>query len=166
MSRPTTITEYLRHEFTQDERLQMGNDLAAAYNERERVEDEEAVVKARFKDRKATVEQKINQLSRELSAGFTMQNVECEIRYDDPNPFEVSIYRKDNGKHIKTRPMSDEERQAEIEFDKPVAVNPSAEDLDAVAEEDSIADSTRATKEFFGLQDKTATDQPEPVEAE
>lgn len=49
-------TLYLRHNYTPDERLKMGVDLAAAYNRQEDIDAEEAIVKSQFKERRASVE--------------------------------------------------------------------------------------------------------------
>ena len=144
-------TEYLRHNFTDAERMQMGSALADAYNQQASIESEEAVIKAQLKDRKAQVEQKIGQLSRELSAGFTMENVSCKLEYDTPNVGEVTYRREDNGEVAKVRPMTSDERQQEIQFDKPVAVNPEA--------------SVTAIDEFFGKHDEPSAEE-DPIDAQ
>lgn len=45
----------MRHNFTHTERLAMGDELASVYNRFEQIEAEENLVKAQFKERKATV---------------------------------------------------------------------------------------------------------------
>lgn len=123
MARVTKETLYLRHNFTSEERLAMGSDLASAHNTMLQIEEEENRIKATFKERQASVEQKIGTLSRELGSGFTMQNVETKLLFDNPNVGEVSYARTDNGEIVKTRPMTQQERQLEIEFEKPVVFN-------------------------------------------
>lgn len=112
--RLTKATEYLRHNYTVDERLKMADELAGAHNRMEDIESEEAVVKAQFKDRKAQVEQTVQKLARQLSSGFEMVNVECKLIYGDPNPLEVSYYRIDTGEKVKTRAMHSDEMQEEL----------------------------------------------------
>lgn len=124
MARITKSTEYIRHTFSQDERLTMGSDLAAAHNSMSAIEEEEAYIRAQLKERKASVEQTIGRLSRDLGSGFTMQNVPCKWVYDAPNVGEVQYVREDTGEVVKTRPMSQAELQQEIDFDKPVAAPP------------------------------------------
>lgn len=116
--RVTKETLYLRHEFTKDERLEMGTKLAEAHNRMAEIEDEEKAIKAQIKERSAGVELSIGTLSRNLSSGFTMENVDCELVYDAPNVGEVSYKRKDNGEIAKTRAMTAAENQTELEFAK------------------------------------------------
>ena len=111
-------TEYLRHTFTQDERLKMGDELAGAHNRLASIGDEETVVKAKFKERISTVEQTINALSRDLSNGWTMQNVECALSYGEPNPLEVTYRRADTGDVVKVRPMEPDEMQEELPLEE------------------------------------------------
>jgi hypothetical protein len=123
-SRIKTSTEWLRHDFSAEEKLQMGYALAESYNTLNTIDEEEAVVKSQFKERRMSIEQKVGSLSRELASGFKMANFTCELVYDCPNVGEVSYKRQDNGAIVKTRPMTESERQQEIPFDTPVAVNP------------------------------------------
>lgn len=96
----------------------MGDELAAAYNRQEDIDAEEAVVKSQFKERRASVEQAIGQLSRNLANQFEMRNIECRIEYDVPNPNELTYYRVDNGEVAKTRPLTEAERQAELPLEE------------------------------------------------
>lgn len=89
------------------------------------------MVKAQFKERKATVEQSIGQLSRNLANAFEMRNIDCNLEYDNPNPFEVSYFRVDTGELVKTRALSESERQQEL----PLASDISAEESQANAQE-------------------------------
>jgi hypothetical protein len=114
MTRQKESTEYLRHTFSEAERLQMGSDLAATHNRLSAVDDEEAVVKSKFKERRATLQQSVSSLSRDLDAGWTMQDVECTLSYGVPNPLEITYYRKDTGEVVKTRAMNPEEMQEEL----------------------------------------------------
>jgi hypothetical protein len=139
---PTRITKetlYLRREFTQDERLQMGNDLAQAHNRISSIEEEEAVVKAQFKERKTSVEQTIGTLSRNLANGFEMANVSCTLVYDQPNVGEVT-YLDPAGKVVKMRAMTETERQMDLPLD---------EDKNAVVVVMDPAKSAENIAEFF-----------------
>lgn len=124
MARITKSTEYLRHDFTQSELLELGGQLAEAYQSLDQIENEEAAIKAQIKERKSGVQLKIGTLSRNISARFDMQNVECRWDYGKPNAGEVSCFRVDTGAFVKARAMTGQERQEEIKFDEPVAVNP------------------------------------------
>src|ERR1700743_38581 len=112
-ARVTKETLYLRHEFTNEERLTMGSDLGAAYNRMAAIEDEEKVMKSQIKERMSQVEATIGILSRNLTNGFTMENVDCSLEWDTPHVGEVSYKRKDNGQIAKTRAMTESENQLE-----------------------------------------------------
>jgi hypothetical protein len=132
----------------------MGEELAQAHNRLASIADEESVVKAKFKERKATIEQSIGSLSLDLSNGWTMQNVECSVHYAEPNPLEVTYRRIDTGAVVKTRAMTADERQQELPLEPPTEA----------AAEASAEQSAANVVEFFRPQDRTATDQPEPIE--
>lgn len=131
-ARVTKETLYLRHEFTNEEKLEMGTKLAEAHNRIAQITEEESVMKAQIKDRKAGVEASVGTLSRNLSSGFTMHNVDCEVVYDLPNVGEVSYKRKDNGEIAKTRAMTAAENQTELEFAKAEAETTIAPAADSV----------------------------------
>lgn len=115
-TRTTKEVLYLKHEFTNDERLTMGSDLGAAYNRMAEIEAEAKVMKDQIKERTSQVEATIGTLSRHLNNGYMMENVDCELIYDAPNVGEVSYKRRDNGAIAKTRAMTGAENQQEIEF--------------------------------------------------
>lgn len=170
-NRPSKETIYVRRNFTQEERLEMGTDLAQAHNRLEAIDAEEAVMKTQIKSSKATVSQRITDLSRKLNDGFDMANVACDLKWDTPNVGEVSYVGPD-GRIEKTRAMTAAELQQELNFDESTSVpaevpeaqaqatvlesaknaaeffdtadraQPSAADLDAVAAEQTIADAT------------------------
>lgn len=152
---PKEVTKYLRRNFTEAERLRMGSELASCHSRIASIDNEEAVVKHQFKARKAEVEGSISTLVLNLEQGFTMENIKCRLEYGVPNPLEVSVIRIDTGIMVETRPMTNDERQQEL----PLEVPPNEAAAEASADE-----SAANVAEFFGGQDKTATDQPEPIE--
>jgi hypothetical protein len=181
---------FLRREFTADERLEMGRDLAQAHNRIAAIADEETSMKAVIKEKKAGVELTIGSLSRKLNDGYEMETVYCELVYDTPNVGEVT-YLRPGGAIAKVRAMTISERQEELPFEDKVEVippavaeasaeqsaenieeffkpgrpteqptaetaapvveepdgDPSAEDLDAVAEEQAVAEATAEVPE-------------------
>ncbi len=136
-TRPTKETNFLRYEFTQEERLKMGEDLAQAHNRVEEIDEKEASMKAQIKEKRSGLEATIGMLSRNLANGFVMRNIECKVYYDDPHVGEVSAYRTDTGELVKTRAMTDSERQ----MDLPLAT---AEQV-----QESTDASAKAAGEFF-----------------
>lgn len=146
---PTRITKetlYVRHEFNDAERLQMGDDLAQAHNRMSSIEEEEAVMKAQIKDRKAAVEQTIGTLYRNLNNRFEMRNILCSITYDLPNVGEVT-YTGPDGAVVKTRAMTETERQMDLPLD---------DDKQAVVAVMDPAKSAENIAEFFGKVEEIA----------
>ena len=150
---------FLRHEFSDAERLEMGRELAQPHNRMAGIEEEEAVMKTQIKERKTGVEATVGSLSRRLNDGYEMSNVLCELIWDEPNVGEVTYKRKDNGEVAKVRAMTVAERQLEL----PLASEPpkTQDEVDA-----SIAKSAAAADDFFGpSEDEEAPgeeDEPEP----
>ena len=207
ISRITKKSLFLRREFTADERLEMGRDLAQAHNRIAAIADEETSMKAVIKEKKAGVELTIGSLSRKMIDGYEMETVSCTLHWDSPNIGEVT-YRDPLGNEVKTRAMTIEERQEELPFEEsaeninnflgnldvtpepefddagngPVVVvppeqsaanveeffekpgEPSAADLDAVAEERAVADAT-ALPDTFESDVRQSMGVPEPLPA-
>jgi len=70
---PTRITReslYLRHDFTDAEVNIMAKELAQAYNRRQGIDDEEAVMKTQIKEKRANVDATVGSLSRKLNDSF------------------------------------------------------------------------------------------------
>lgn len=109
---------YLRHDFSAEEKLQMGSELAAAYNRRQQIDEEAKVIKSQLNDRISQVEATIGSLSRNLASGFDMRNVDCRLSFDEPNVGEVTYYGPD-GKSVKVRPMTETERQMDLPLPEP-----------------------------------------------
>jgi hypothetical protein len=175
-TRITHETIYVRHDFTDAERLQMGSELAEAHTHLSTVEDEFKNVKAQFAERLSGVNTRIGSLSRQLAGGFEMRNVRCELQWDTPNVGEVS-YRDPEGFIAKVRAMAPSEHQMELElaeaegvpippaqeiasveksaaamsefFDTADKAQPSADDLDAVAQEEAAKEATSTTADEF-----------------
>ena len=141
-TRLTKETLYLRRDFTADERLEMGRELAQGHNRLAAIDDEEKSMKATVKEKRTGVELMIGSLSRKLNDGYEMENQLCMLTYDQPNVGEVT-YTDPSGKVVKTRPMTISERQEELPFEDKVEVIPPA-----VAEASAEA-SAENIDEFF-----------------
>jgi hypothetical protein len=137
-------TEYIRHTFTPDERLKMGDELAQGHNRMEDITDEETVIKAQLKEKKSQVEATVSRLSRELANGFTMKNVECRLEWDKPNVNEVSYIRIDTGDVIKTRAFTEAERQQDLPLAGEVVFVPADESEANIAKHFGSVDGTIA----------------------
>ena len=151
---PTRITReslYLRHDFTDAEVNIMAKELAQAYNRRQGIDDEEAVMKTQIKEKRANVDATVGSLSRKLNDSFEMVNVQCELVYDLPNVGEVSYKRTDNGEIAKVRPMTEQERQLDLPLEEPATEE---------AAEASVEKSQEAVDGFFGTDEAEVEEEP------
>jgi hypothetical protein len=114
MPRPTTITKFLRYEFTPEELQAKGKELAEQHDKRARLEEEFEAVKAQFKERTATIERDSGKLSRQITSGFEMRDIECACQWNIPVNGRVRIARKDTGEVVEERDMTSIERQEEL----------------------------------------------------
>lgn len=69
----------VRHDFTQNERLDLGSELARALGRLRGVESEFEGVKASFKARIATEESTVETVSTDIQNGFTMRKKKCRV---------------------------------------------------------------------------------------
>lgn len=138
-SRITKEVLFLKREYTTDELLQMGNELALARLRMEDIKAEEEVAKAQTKEKKAHVELTIGALSRKVVDKYEMINVDCVPIWDSPNVGEVTLVRKDTGEIAKIRVMSEAERQMDLPLGG-----------DSLS---SIIDSAKNVEEFFAKPD-------------
>lgn len=148
-NRATKETLYLKHDYTNEERLEMGSLLARAYNTLAAIEDEQKRIKSQIGDRIAAAQQTIGTVSRNLNAGHEFQNIPCTLKFDDPHPFSVSYYRDDTGELVKSRAMTEQERQQELPLKPEQEASPAVVDA-------SVAASEQAVGEFFGKDEKKA----------
>lgn len=75
----------VKHEFTQDERNQIGGDLARSIGEMRGIEGEFDQVKASFKARITEKESRIDALSTNLVNGFDYRNERCVVLFNRGN---------------------------------------------------------------------------------
>ncbi len=156
MTTPRLLKEilWLKSEYTTDQLLQMGNELALARLRMEDIKAEEEVAKAQTKEKKAQVELTIGTLSRKVVDKYEMVNISCTPIWDSPNVGEVTLVRSDTGEVARIRPMTETERQ----MDLPLGGD----------EISSLIDSAKNVAEFFDAEKIVkaahAEDEPEPAD--
>lgn len=141
---------FLRYNFSDKEKLEMANTLAANHNRMEDIEAEEAVFKTQVKEKKAQIDQSIQSLSRSIYNGWEMRNIPCVAKFDEPNVGEVTYYRKDTGDSVKTRVMTDAERQMDLPLAGDVLVvtpDKSAENIQNFFNPEAIAEAAKEGEE-------------------
>ncbi len=138
-ARITSEVLNLRHTFTTEERLALGDELAACRQNETEIAEEMKSSAAGFNERKAKLAATVGSLSRKISDGFDMQNISCSLRWDEPNMGEVT-YFDPQGNPVKTRAMTISERQLDLPLEQPKT----QDEVDA-----SIAKSAANVEEFF-----------------
>ena len=119
-------TKLLRCELTKDERLTYGEELAQVRQDIVTEEGLQVSMKAQLKSRLVALEAKSLELSTKVARGEELRDVEVKPQLD----FKAGEYceiRTDTGEEISSRPVTDEERQENLEFDrKPPATKQTA----------------------------------------
>ncbi len=107
--------EWLRYVFTVDERRDLADQMAQAVMDRDKWQDALKTAQTQIKSEIARAEELVSQTANKLNAGFEMRNIDCKAVYDfDSNT--VTITRLDNQEIARTRVMTAEERQEELEL--------------------------------------------------
>lgn len=120
--RKKTSKDFLKCILTQDERNTLGDDLAQQYIDIQQLEEQKKSATSNFKAKIDAATADASQKARVLKDGYEMRDVEVETRYDASIGLAI-IVRKDTGEIIKQRPLTQEERQQELELEdrQPVA---------------------------------------------
>ena len=76
-----TETKTIKHQFSHEEREQLGSDLAQAFGGLRGIESELDSIKASYKSKTAEAEAKIDRLSTDITNGFQMRETPCFVVY-------------------------------------------------------------------------------------
>lgn len=101
----------IRYSFSKDELAEQSMQLADACGEKHRLEDEKKSVSSNYKariDEKVSV---ISRLSANVTNGYEIKSVECEVEFDFANGLKRYFYQ---GVLYDTQAMTDADRQLEI----------------------------------------------------
>src|SRR5450830_1833655 len=74
-------TKNIRHDFTGEEKQQLGGDLARSFGALRGIESEFDGIKASYKSKTAEAEAKIDRLSTDITNGFVMRDTPCFVVY-------------------------------------------------------------------------------------
>jgi len=111
---PKQTDRDLRVEFTERELLEIGKRLAEANRELVAADDNRKAMASQLKARCDGIQARVDELSNQLTAGYTFRRVPCEVRFDAPSRGLKSVYRLDTGALLETESMTHDERQAEL----------------------------------------------------
>ena len=102
-------TIYLRHPFTQEEKLKLGEDMAKAAAMMKEKQDE---LKASQSNYKATIDleaAKVNLCATKIQNGYEERHYLCNVSYDHKK-HEINYIDHETGEIMQTRPMTKDEQ--------------------------------------------------------
>lgn len=114
--RPDTVTKQLKTPFSDGEMQDTAKALVDEITALENTENEKKAEQSAFKERIDRHTAAISELSHKYAKGYEMKDVECDIRYNNPEPGKKTLIRMDTGETVETVEMTQEERQEEIQF--------------------------------------------------
>ena len=105
--------EFIRHTFSEEEKQKIAGRLARQVSSLNGTEDEKKAVMSEYKSKVDMLKAEINMSAQHLTNGYTHQNQEVLVRIigDD-----VEFLDTKTNKVLKTRPLTSEERQMELDI--------------------------------------------------
>lgn len=121
-------SEHLEVRFTDEEKLEMGRDVARLNQEKRRLDQKLGEIKKQLTGEIAAKETEIDRLMDLLSNGYEYRQVECRVDLDTPKPGQASVIRLDTEEVVRVRRMNDEELQVQLPLEEaPPEAEPSVE---------------------------------------
>lgn len=108
--RTTTVTKKLRCSLTDAELAEIGTQISDRVLEVEQIEA--------MKKRINPLKEEITRLSHKFKSGTDERYVECTVWYDMPEDGMKTIMRMDTNEIILREPMTEDEMQGELDFDR------------------------------------------------
>lgn len=109
----------LRVNLNQDERVELGRQLAETTQQLAQINEDLSSVKKDFAARKSSAEAKVSDLSMKISNGYRIDPVKCEWRMDEPKPGKKTLIRLDTGETVETLDMIDADKQSDLPLADP-----------------------------------------------
>jgi len=104
---------------TKDEKAQAAKELAEKIDQLEALEETRKATMSEFKSKKENLQAQVLALGRQVREGTKLQSVECQLQLNYSKQ-RVRLIRLDTNEVIEERPMTDEEKQMNLEFDETV----------------------------------------------
>lgn len=149
-----TIKRALLCTLNNEERRNYGIKLATTLDDIEAVETDKKRTNDHFKDRIAGLSAAADELKRKVSTGQEWRDVECEIRYCQPDPEHRQVIRMDTQEIVATELMTDADKQLKLSL-----VDDLDEDEDEAPDADADGDAETDFErevEFAGADADTA----------
>jgi hypothetical protein len=113
MTEKEFCNEYCKYSFTKEEIDEMSAEMARLVSDLETAEDEKKAVMSDFKGKIDSLTATIRQAAGEINNGYEMRNIKCEVIRDHEKG-KIMHMRTDNGEIVRTKKMTDDDRQMEI----------------------------------------------------
>ena len=113
----TKITQQLRCQLTDEEKIQAGKELAEATNELTELENDKAQIVSDFKAKTTSAEARVAVLGNKIRSGYEFRAVECSVTMDTPEPGLKQTVRLDTKEIVTTAAMSEDEKQRKLELE-------------------------------------------------
>lgn len=123
--RPDTSRESIRCDYTPEEMVATASALAERVNELQALREAKKASDATFNSQIEVVTTAVISLAKKYSKGYEMRELDCDIRYNTPEPGKKTIYRTDTAEAIQD--MTWEEKQEEMQFNLPPEKPPETE---------------------------------------
>jgi hypothetical protein len=108
---------YLRVEFTREEKEEFGQELARTAATRDEAVDGKKAATAQFGEKIARAEADLASLARKINNGYEFKNVECEVQLDKPKKGFATVIRLDTKAKVNERPMTPDELQRKLDME-------------------------------------------------
>ena len=115
MKRKTTLE--LRCEYSDDELAFKRDELSTVIVHQGAVETRKAEVNRGLKEELDGLYARASALAHQIKRRGENRPVECLVEFHKPNVGEKTIIRLDTGEQVRVEPMTEDERQEEMEFD-------------------------------------------------
>lgn len=112
----TKITEYLQYSFSDPELLDMAREQSRTIQEKGTLERKKSELAKTLAGEIEGKQATIDRISEGIRNGYEWRNIECVIRYDSPRSGMAEIIRTDTGEVAKTRRMTSEELQYQLDL--------------------------------------------------
>lgn len=92
-----TCQRNLEYYFTDDEKMQMSQQLAVETQNKRRLEDQKKAVTSQYGSQINEKAEAINTLSDKIASGYEYRNIECTVQWHTPTKNKKLITRSDTG---------------------------------------------------------------------
>lgn len=99
LSQFETCQRNLEYYFSDDEKLEMSQQLAVETQNKRRLEDQKKAVTSQYGSQISEKVEAINNLSDKLASGYEYRNIECSVQWHTPVKNKKTLTRNDTGQN-------------------------------------------------------------------